>query len=79
MIDDSSRSSSSPDELLTPAEIEDTYKIPRATQAKYRGDGTFCPYLKVGRRVYVRRSVLESWLDSKTTYSTSEAHNARAS
>jgi len=76
MIDDTA-TPRNPDELLTPFDIEDEYKIPYATQAKYRGEGSFCAYLKIGRRVYVRRSTFEKWLDTKVTYSTTGRPNAR--
>jgi hypothetical protein len=48
--------------ILTPADVEGEYTIPRASQKKGRAKGSFAPYFRVGRRVYYRRCVLEAWI-----------------
>ncbi len=50
------------EEILTPLDIENIFRIPRSSQKKGRAKGSFAPYFRVGRRVYYRRTVLEAWI-----------------
>jgi hypothetical protein len=50
------------EEILTPLDIENIFRIPRSSQKKGRANGSFAPYFRVGRRVYYRRAVLEAWI-----------------
>lgn len=50
------------EEVLTPLDVENQFRIPRSSQKKARASGSFVPYFRVGRRVYYRRSTIEAWM-----------------
>lgn len=50
--------------LLTPDDVERVYGIPKSTQAKGRMSGTFAPFIKRGRSVFVLKTDLDAWLAS---------------
>lgn len=50
------------EEVLTPLDVENEFRIPRSSQKKARASGSFVPYFRVGRRVYYRRSTIEAWM-----------------
>ena len=61
------------EELLTPQQVEERYKIARNTQKHYRwrarrGHPDFkdFPYLKIGRAVRYRPRELESWIANQS-------------
>ena len=62
--------------LLTPADIARDYSIPKSTQAKARMSGTFAPFVKRGRSVYVLKSDMDAWLASLKRKSTLEQTHA---
>ena len=49
-------------ELLSTLDFEETCKIPRATQAKMRWNGTGPNYVKLGSRVLYRRCDIDAWI-----------------
>ena len=62
--------------LLTPDDVERVYGIPKSTQAKARMTGTFAPFVKRGRSVYVLKSDMDAWLASLKRKSTIEPKHA---
>ncbi len=62
--------------ILTPIDVENEKRIPRSTQSKKRMAGTFCPFIKCGRKVLYRREDLEAWLDRNTRQSTLDTQRA---
>lgn len=62
--------------MLTPDDVERVYGIPKSTQAKSRMAGTFAPFVKRGRSVYVMRTDLETWLETLKRTSTLEPKHA---
>jgi hypothetical protein len=62
--------------LLTPGDVERVYGIPKSTQAKNRMAGTFAPFVKRGRSVYVLKSDLDAWLASLKRQSTIDPNYA---
>lgn len=56
--------------MLTPDDVERVYGIPKSTQAKSRMAGTFAPFVKRGRSVYVLKSDMDAWLASLKRKST---------
>ena len=62
--------------LLTPGDVERVYGIPKSTQAKNRMAGTFAPFIKRGRSVYVLKSDMDAWLASLKRQSTFETNHA---
>ena len=52
-------------EVVTPAEVEIIWRIPRSSQKKQRALGTFVPHYYVGRRVYYRRAAVEQWVQDQ--------------
>jgi hypothetical protein len=62
--------------LLTPDDVERVYGIPKSTQAKARMAGTFAPFVKRGRSVYVLKSDMDAWLASLKRRSTLEQIDA---
>lgn len=63
--------------MLTPDDVERVYGIPKSTQAKGRMTGTFAPFVKRGRSVYVLKSDLTAWLETLKRKSTVEqSHDA---
>jgi hypothetical protein len=68
----------SKDDLLTPADVEAEYKIPKSTQAKRRMSGDFVPYLKVGRVIRYWRNDVIAWFDAHRRHSTSDTSRSHA-
>lgn len=64
---------SAPD-LLTPTELAERYRIPTATAAKWRWNGSGPAFVKFGTRVLYRQSDVESWITSNLKTSTSANH-----
>jgi predicted DNA-binding transcriptional regulator AlpA len=52
-------------QLLTPAELEASYRIAKATLAKWRWNGSGPTYVKLGAKVLYRRSDVEAWIASR--------------
>ncbi len=52
--------------LLTARDVAREYGIACRTQADLRERGEFAPVTRIGRRLYVRRQLLEAWLDAHT-------------
>ncbi len=53
------------EELLTPEELEEQWKIPRATQASMRSRGVI-PFILIGPRTpRYRRADIEKWLAAR--------------
>lgn len=48
--------------LITPVELAELYRIPTATAAKWRWNGTGPAFLKFGSRVLYRESDIEAWI-----------------
>lgn len=61
-------------ELLTPTELAERYRIPTATAAKWRWNGSGPAFVKFGTRVLYRQSDVESWITSNLKTSTSANH-----
>lgn len=62
--------------LLTPDDVARIYGIPKSTQAKNRMAGTFAPFVKHGRSVYVTRADMDHWLSTLKRKSTLCTKNA---
>jgi hypothetical protein len=58
--------------LLTPKYIEKVEGIPQSTQAKGRMRGDFCPFVKIGRRVYYTQDDFDAYVSSHRRRSTSD-------
>lgn len=56
--------------MLRPKDIESGYGLSKSTQAKNRMAGTFAPFIKRGRSVYVMKADLDEWLLSLKRKST---------
>ena len=66
------RNRSETTELLDESSFEAQYGQPRRTLQKWRVEGRGPRFLKVGRRVFYRRSDIEAWLESCLRSSTSD-------
>lgn len=55
-----------PSILVSKRGVQDQYGIPINTQEDLHRKGLFAPQLKVGGKIYYRRSELEAWLDTRT-------------
>lgn len=55
------------DDLLTTDEVADYLKLAKQTLASWRWEGIGPDYVRVGRRIRYRRSVIDEWLDEPTT------------
>ena len=51
--------------LIDTDEIEDEWGVSKEVQEKLRRDNAFCPWLRIGRRIYVVREEWEHWLDEQ--------------
>ena len=51
--------------LIDTDEIEDEWGVSKEVQEKLRRDNAFCPWLKIGRRIYYVRQEWERWLDEQ--------------
>lgn len=62
------------DRLLDDDELGKRWGNSRSTRAKWRmhGGDKHPPYLKIGKKIFVRESDLERWLDTKIRNSTSD-------
>ncbi len=58
--------------LLSARDVAREYGIPCRTQADLRERGEFAAVTRIGRRLYVRRQLLEAWLDTHTDPQTVE-------
>lgn len=56
--------------LMTPTELETRYRIPTATAAKWRWNGSGPSFVKFGARVLYREADVESWIVSNLKTST---------
>ena len=54
-----------PARFFTPAELETAYRIPVATAAKWRWNGSGPAFVKFGAKVLYRQSDVEAWIASK--------------
>ena len=54
--------------LMTPTELSQHYRIPTATAAKWRWNGSGPAFVKFGSRVLYRQADVEAWItaNSKT-------------
>ena len=52
--------------LVSKRGVQQQYGIPINTQEHLHRKGVFAPQLKVGGKIYYRRSELEAWLDART-------------
>jgi hypothetical protein len=52
--------------LVSKRGVQEQYGIPINTQEDLYRKGLFAPQLKVGGKIYYRRSELEAWLDAHT-------------
>jgi hypothetical protein len=52
--------------LISKRGVHEQYGIPINTQEDLHRKGLFAPQLKVGGKIYYRRSELEAWLDAHT-------------
>ncbi len=52
--------------LVSKRGVQEQYGIPINTQEDLHRKGLFAPQLKVGGKIYYRRSELETWLDAHT-------------
>ena len=52
--------------LVSKRGVQEQYGIPINTQEDLHRKGLFAPQLKVGGKIYYRRSELEAWLDART-------------
>lgn len=50
--------------FFTPAELEAVYRIPVATAAKWRWNGSGPAFIKMGAKVIYRQSDVEAWIAS---------------
>jgi DNA-binding transcriptional MerR regulator len=51
------------DELMLPAEVATTYRVPDSTLRYWRHIGIGPEWIKVGRRVRYDRASVEAWLE----------------
>ena len=51
--------------LVSKRGVQEQYGIPINTQEDLHRKGLFAPQLKVGGKIYYRRSELETWLDAR--------------
>ena len=51
--------------LIDTDEIEDEWGVSKEVQEKLRRDNAFCPWLRIGRRIYVVREEWERWLEEQ--------------
>jgi predicted DNA-binding transcriptional regulator AlpA len=56
--------------LITPIELAELYRIPTATAAKWRWNGTGPAFVKFGSRVLYRETDVEAWIASNLRTST---------
>lgn len=56
--------------LLTPTELSEQYRIPPATAAKWRWNGTGPAFVKMGSRVLYRVVDVEAWIAANLRTST---------
>ncbi|WP_041312839.1 helix-turn-helix domain-containing protein [Mycobacterium sp. JS623] len=52
--------------LVSKRGVQEQYGIPINTQEDLYRKGLFAPQLKVGGKIYYRRSDLEAWFDAQT-------------
>ncbi len=52
--------------LVSKRGVQEQYGIPINTQEDLHRKGLFAPQLKVGGKIYYRRTELETWLDVHT-------------
>ena len=57
--------------FFTPVELEAIYRIPTATAAKWRWNGTGPAFVKFGSRVLYRKADVEQWIAANVRTSTS--------
>ena len=57
--------------LLTPTELQADYRIPTATAAKWRWNGSGPAFVKFGARVLYREADVEEWIAANVRTSTS--------
>jgi len=50
-----------PEELLTPNEVADRYKIGTQTQRRYREEDGL-PYIRLANRIYYDKAVFDLWI-----------------
>ena len=60
------------DQLLDVKAVSGWLGVSKSTLAKWRLKGTGPPYIKVGKRILMRQSDLEKWLDHRRRRSTSD-------
>jgi predicted DNA-binding transcriptional regulator AlpA len=66
---------SSSETFLNTEETADYLKTSVSTLAIWRTTGRYSiPYIKIGRKVFYRKSELENWLTSRTMTSTTVCH-----
>jgi hypothetical protein len=68
LTDDERRST----RLLRPRDVAVQYGLTTAVQSEWRHAGTGPPLTRIGHRWYVRRDLLEAWLDAHTDSQTAD-------
>ncbi len=65
-------------ELLTPEEAARHLKMAKQTLARWRVEGTGPPFVRLGTRIFYRRSDLHAFVAGRVFSSTAEADRAMA-
>jgi predicted DNA-binding transcriptional regulator AlpA len=60
------------DEILTPKQVSEELKIPMGSLEQHRYRGTGPKFIKIGARVFYRRSDLRTYLDERTAQRTGD-------